>query len=213
MNISLNTITQSLAKTRIMPLLTLKDSSIAPDIAKSLIEGGIKVVEVTFRTEAGAQAIEKIKNSKLPILVGAGTVRTFEQAQKAVDCGADFLVTPGFNPLMIKWAQDHQIAIFPGVDSTIAIEQAINANLNFLKFFPAEIGGIKWLKAIYGPYPEISFICTGGISLANLKEYLTQPNVLGIAGSFLCPSDAIARKDFPQITEICKDAKKIVESI
>lgn len=210
---SLNTIIEALAKNRIIGLFTLSDSDIAADLANALYRGGINILEVTFRTQAGLIALKNIKKLNLPILVGAGTIRTIDQAQNAVEAGADFFVTPGYNPKIIKWAQDHQVPIIPGVDSTIAIEQAVDAGLSTLKFFPADIGGIKWLKAINGPYSDIKFITTGGISLANLKEFLTQPNVLAVAGTFLCPSDAIKQKNFDQITEICKSAKKIIESL
>lgn len=205
---------ESLKKTKVIPIVTIPQEDLAVPLAQAFLKGGIDWMEITFRNKNAAGALLRLKESKLPIHYGAGTVRTLENAQVALQAGAEFFVSPGFNPKIVQWAYDHNIWILPGVDSTIGIEQAIDAGLTVLKMFPAaELGGIDWLKAMQGPYYDIVFIPTGGINLNNLKEYLSLKNVLAVGGSFLAPANLITEKKFDQITEICKQVNLIVQKL
>jgi 2-dehydro-3-deoxyphosphogluconate aldolase/(4S)-4-hydroxy-2-oxoglutarate aldolase len=204
-------LTNLLEQSKILAIFTLKDPKLAVPVAKALNAGGITVMEITYRTDAAASSLKHIYDANLPICVGAGTIRTIEQAESALESGAEFFVTPGFNPTIIRWAKDHEIPIFPGIDSTLGIEQALDLGLKILKYFPADIGGTKWLQAMHGPYAEVKFIATGGISLANMVEFLALPNLLAVAGSFLVPNDALQKQDFTMITELARKANESVK--
>jgi len=202
-----------LKKTRLVAVTTIPSSDLAVPLAKSLIEGGVQFIEITFRNENAEKSIKEIKKANLKIFLGAGTVRTIDQAEKAIEAGVQYIISPGFNPKIVSWAQSHKIPVYPGVDSTLGIEQAIDLGLKTLKMFPAaEIGGVAWLKAIKGPYSDINFIPTGGVDMKNLKEFLSLSNVLAVGGSFLAPSDLITQKRFDEIAKICKDAISISKS-
>ncbi len=196
---------------QLIPVVALTDSAVVKPLAQALIDGGVPWLEITFRNEQAIECLSVLQSSKLPIHYGAGTVRTLEQAQQAKELGCEFIVAPGFNPVIIKWAQTNQMPIIPGVDSTFAVEQALALGLSTLKFFPASVQGIKWLKAIKGPYFDVNFIPTGGLSLENFQTYLELSNVMAVAGSFLAPSNLIKAKDFAGIQQLCERARSIVE--
>lgn len=203
-----------LRKTRLIAVTTIPSSDLAVPLAKSLIEGGVQFIEITFRNENAEKSIKEIKNANLNIYLGAGTVRTVDQAERAMKAGVQYIVAPGFNPKIVSWATSHKIPVYPGVDSTLGIEQAIDAGLKTVKMFPAaEIGGVAWLKAMKGPYYDINFIPTGGVDMKNLKDFLSLSNVLAVGGSFIAPSDLLTQKKFDEIVKICKDAISISKSI
>ena len=197
---------QKIFDLKLVPLVVLEDASDAIPMAKALIAGGLPVAEVTFRTDAAADVIRAM--AQIPeILVSAGTVHTVQQARTAVEAGARFIVTPGFQPDVVRWCVEHQIDIIPGTAVPSDIEQALSFGLSVCKFFPAEAyGGVKTLKALAGPYADIRFMPTGGISLDNMKDYLALPNVAAIGGSFMTPSKAVREKDWAKVTEACKTA-------
>ncbi len=200
--------------TRILPAVALPHNDAAVPIAKALLAGRINFIEITFRNQYAEEGIRQIKEANLPIYVGAGTVRSIAQAKKAVSAGASFLVAPGYNSDLVEWSAEHKIPIFPGVDSTEGIEKADKQGLKSLKLFPASaVGGIKWLKAVRGPYFDFTFVPAGGVSLENLEEYLSQPNVLAVSGSFLTPKDAMKNGDYEKITENCKRALETVKRV
>lgn len=204
----------SLKKTRIIALVTIPDPELAVPLAQALLAGGIDWLEITFRNDYAEEALKKIHEAKIPIHIGAGTVRTVYQVQKAYEGGAEFLITPGFNDAVSKFAQKHKIPIFPGIDSTLGIEQAQDLGLSILKFFPAvDAGGIGWLKAMQGPYFDIQFIPTGGINFSNMAEFLTLKNVIAIGGTFIAPFELIKAKKFEEITNLAKKAVSIAASI
>lgn len=201
-------------KTKLVAIVTIPDADLVVPLAKALIAGGVKIMEITFRNDQAADALKELQAAKLPINYGAGTVRSIDQCQVAVDAGARFLLSPGFNDIVVKWALDNNIPFFPGVDSTLGIEKAYDIGLKMLKFFPAaELGGPKWLKAMKDPYFDIKFIPTGGVSLENLKEYIELPNVIAVGGTFLAPKDLIQAQNFAEITATCKKAVTIVKSL
>lgn len=198
---------QKIFDLKLVPLVVLDDATDAVPMAKALVEGGISVAEVTFRTDAAADVIRAMAEQVPEILVGAGTVHTVAQAQTAVEAGAKFIVTPGFQPDVVRWCVEHQVDIVPGTAVPSDIEQAISFGLSVCKFFPAEAyGGVKTLKALKGPYADIRFMPTGGVSLDNMNDYLALSNVVAVGGSFMTPSAAVKAKDWDKVTEACRTA-------
>jgi len=198
----------------VVPVIAIENASDAVGLGDALIEGGLPCAEITFRTAAAASAIRTLCNSHPGILVGAGTILTKSDAETAVDAGASFVVTPGFDGDLVDWCLGQRIPVIPGVMTPTDINAAINRKLNVLKFFPAEAaGGIKTLKAISGPYGNIKFVPTGGITLGNLEEYLSLPNVVACGGSWLVKKDQISSGEFDTIESLVREAVQLVDRI
>ena len=173
-----------------------------------MANGGIRVAEVTFRTDTAAESIASIKHNRPDILVGAGTVLTLDQLDAAVDAGALFIVAPGFNPKIVEACIGKNIPIIPGVTNPSQIEVAMNYGLKVLKFFPAELsGGIPMLKAFGSVYP-VKFIPTGGLNIQNFTDYLALSNVAACGGSWMVKGDLISAGQFDKITELSAAAKE-----
>lgn len=207
-------IMDALGMDRVMAVIAVDQPGKAVAIARAMAEGGIRWIEVMFRSPNAHACLQAIIEEDIPgAIVGAGTIRTIDQAERARDVGARFLVAPGLNEEIVVWAKPRMMLV-PGVDSTLGIEIAARHELRVLKFFPAvESGGIPWLKAVAGPYPDVAFVPTGGINMSNLTEYLRQPNVLAVAGSFLAPRDAIESGDHATITRTCRTAVSLAREI
>lgn len=203
----MNSILQKIYEIGIVPVVKLDTPEQALPLGKALIAGDLPVAEVTFRTAAAEESI-KILSKELPdMLIGAGTVLTVEQAKKAVAAGAKFLVSPGFNPEVVKYAVDNNVPITPGVNSPSQIEQGLSMGLNVLKFFPAEqSGGLAMIKALSGPYVNVSFIPTGGIDAKNMNSYLAFKKIIAVGGSWMVKSDLISNGQFDKITELAREA-------
>ncbi len=200
---------QRIERLKLVPVVAIHDAAHAPALADALAAGGLGCAEITFRTAAAPEAI-KAMASRDDMLVGAGTVLNTEQAKQAVDCGAQFLVSPGTNPKVVAWAVDRGVPITPGVATPSDIDLAMSFGLDVLKFFPAEaFGGLKTLKAIAAPYGMVRFIPTGGISAANLAEYLAFKPVLACGGSWMVKNEMIAAGQFDRITELTREAVAI----
>ena len=163
-----------------------------------------------MRTEAGLGAIELLAK-RSEFLVGAGTVHSAEQAAQVRDAGAQFMVTPGFNPKTVAWCVDNNFPVFPGTSSPTDLESALEFELDVVKFFPAEaMGGLKTLKAFHGPYRSIRFMPTGGVSHSNLMDYLSLPYVLACGGSWMAKSNLISEGRFEEITRLAKEATQMI---
>ena len=187
---------------RIVPVIVIDDANQAGQLADALVEGGLPCAEVTFRTAAAAEAIRRMRAQRPEMLVGAGTVLTVKQAADARSAGAQFIVSPGLNPAVVDDCQAHDIEIFPGVCTPTEIEMALGKGISTVKFFPAEpMGGLKFLKAIAAPYGMVNFIPTGGISTANIAEYLAFRKVVACGGSWMAPAEWIAAGQFDRIRE------------
>lgn len=197
---------ESLKKIRIIPVVEIQDAAHAQPLAQALLEGGIPCAEITFRTKAALEALRVM--AKLDgLLVGAGTVLTIDQAQGALDAGATYLVSPGFNPSVVEYCLKHEIPVIPGVATPTEIALALEYGLEVLKFFPAEaFGGLNTLKALSAPYGQVQFIPTGGIVPHNLAAYLQFPQVLACGGSWMVKPDFIAQKDFASIVRLSQEA-------
>ncbi|HCU08187.1 MAG TPA: 2-dehydro-3-deoxyphosphogluconate aldolase [Clostridiales bacterium] len=207
----MNSITDTIRQLGIVPVIKIDDPEQAVPLAKALEAGGLPLAEVTFRTSAAAQAIRNITAGCPEILVGAGTVTTTDQVDAAMDAGAAFLVSPGFNPRIVRYCIEKNIPIFPGTCTPGEMEQAMELGLETVKFFPAEAaGGTAFLKAVGGPYPQLRFIPTGGINPENIAAYLKIKSVVACGGSWMVPADRIAAKDFETITRLTAGAVALV---
>ncbi|MBO1256220.1 bifunctional 4-hydroxy-2-oxoglutarate aldolase/2-dehydro-3-deoxy-phosphogluconate aldolase [Alteromonas sp. 5E99-2] len=191
----------------VVPVLVVNDVNKAVPLANALIEGGIKVLEVTLRTEAALSVIEVIAKEVPEAFIGAGTVTNAQDLKSVTDAGAKFAISPGLTSNLLSAGMSGSIPLIPGIASISDLMTAADHGYQFLKFFPAEAaGGIKAIKSIGGPFPNITFCPTGGISPANYLDYLALKNVRCVGGSWLAPDDAVANNDWSTITELAKAA-------
>lgn len=198
----------------IVPVIEIEDPAKAVALAKALIDGGINCAEVTFRTAGAAEAIKNMTEAYPDMLVGAGTVLTREQVDKAVNAGARFIVSPGLNPDTVKYCIEKQIPVVPGVVTPSEIELALSLGLTFVKFFPAEAaGGLKMIKAVSAPYKSVSFMPTGGININNINEYLSFDRIVACGGTWIVPKAALKEDNFDEITRLCKEAKQHIMEV
>lgn len=200
---------EKIQKIGIVPVVVLHDAKDAEPLAKALNDGGLPCAEITFRTEAAQEAI-RIMASRFPdMLVGAGTVLTTEQVDRAMEAGAQFIVSPGFNPKIVQYCISKGVPVTPGITSPSEIEQALEYGLEAVKFFPAEAaGGLSMIKAMSAPYSKMMFMPTGGISAQNINDYLAFPKILACGGSWMVNGDLIAAQNFEKIRELCEEAVK-----
>jgi len=205
---------QRIGQIGIVPVVAIEDAARAVALGVALLAGGLPVAEITFRTAAAAAAIRAISDACPDVLVGAGTVLTVTQAEQAAAAGAKFIVTPGFDTAVVEWCLAHNMPITPGVMTPTDINQALAKGLSTLKFFPAEAaGGVKTLKAIAAPYGGVKFVPTGGISAANLADYLRLTAVHACGGSWMVEKSLIAAGDFGAITRLSQEAIAIVRAV
>jgi 2-dehydro-3-deoxyphosphogluconate aldolase/(4S)-4-hydroxy-2-oxoglutarate aldolase len=198
----------------IIPVVSLPKLEYALPLAESLIAGGLPCAEVTFRTAAAADAIEQIAKRFPELFLGAGTVLTTEQAQRALDCGAQFLVSPGTNPTTVDYCLSKGATIFPGVCTPSEVEINLAKGVDVLKFFPAEpAGGINFLKAICAPYGQVKFIPTGGIDAKNLGHYLALPQVLACGGSWMVKPEWFEAGEFEKVKLLASEAVALVREL
>jgi len=200
-------------KMRVVPVVAIENAQDAMPLADALIEGGLPCAEITFRTAAAIDAMG-IMAQRGDILVGAGTVLKIDQVKAAVDAGAQFMVSPGFNPKVVGYCVENNIAITPGISTPSDIEAALELGVEVLKFFPAEaFGGLKTLKAMSGPYTTVQFVPTGGINPANLVEYLQFPKTLACGGTWIAKTALISDGKFGAIVKNAREAVEIVNTL
>ena len=198
----------------VIPVVVLNDAKDAIPLADALVEGGLSCAEVTFRTEAAEESIRLMCGKYPGMLVGAGTVLTIEQVERAVGAGAKFIVSPGFDPEIVDYCLEKKIPVLPGCVTPSEIAQAVKRGLKTVKFFPAEqSGGVSMLKAMAAPYTMLKFMPTGGINKENLKEYLGFNKVLCCGGSWMVKGDMIENSQFDKIKEMTKEAVKMAQEI
>ena len=207
----MNQIFNKLWEYGIVPVTKIKNSDDAIPLAKALKKGGLPIVEITFRSDAAVDAIQKISSTIPDILIGAGTVTDIYKAAKAIEAGARFIVTPGFNKNVAEFCIKNEIPLLPGCSTPTDIENAMEYKLEVIKFFPAEAaGGLDMIKAISAPYSHISFVPTGGINIDNMNDYLDFPKILAVGGSWLTPENLIQEGKFEEITE---KARKTIQKM
>ena len=193
----------------IVPVVVLEDAKDAVPTAKAMVAGGIDVMEITFRTAAAADSIRAVAAEVPEMLVGAGTVVNLEQCKLAVECGAKFIVSPGYDEEVVSWCCDNGIAVCPGCVTPTEIMMALKHGLKVLKFFPANVyGGLGAIKALAGPFGGVKFIPTGGVNLQNVGEFIADSHIHAVGGSWVCPKADIAAGNFDKITELCKESRK-----
>jgi len=191
----------------IVPVVKLDDASKTVALGKALLDGGIPVAEITFRTGGAASSIAQLRDNLPDLVTGAGTVLSVEQAKQAKQAGARFIVSPGFNEAVVDYCLGQGIPVIPGVNSPDGIEKGMAKGLSVLKFFPAEAsGGTAMLRAFSGPYGLMNFLPTGGINLQNLSQYIRIPSVWAVGGTWMIDQDAIAKGDWEHIRKLCHEA-------
>ena len=203
----MNAILEKISAIGIVPVIAINDVEKAVPLAKALCEGGLPCAEVTFRTAEAEESIKRISDAFPDMMVGAGTVLTTDQVDRAVAAGAKFIVSPGLNPKIVRYCVEKNIPITPGVANASDIEQAIELGLDVVKFFPAEVnGGIKAIKALAAPYVNMKFMPTGGVSAKNLNDYLSFEKIIACGGSWMVDSAMINAGEFDKIRELTAEA-------
>ena len=203
------TVLERLANAGVVPVVVLEDAKDAIPVAKAMLAGGVDVMEITFRTAAAADSIKAVAESCPEMLVGAGTVLNLTQCKLAVEMGAKFIVSPGFDAEVVDWCIANQIPVTPGCVTPTEITAAVNRGLKVIKFFPANVyGGLNAMKNLAAPFVGIKFLPTGGVNAANIKEYIDAPFIHAVGGSWVCPKDAVKAGDWDKITALCAEARK-----
>ena len=198
-----------LAQSGVVPVVVLEDAKDAVPTAKAMLAGGIDVMEITFRTAAAADSIKAVAQECPDMVVGAGTVINLEQCKLAVECGAKFIVSPGYDEETVAWCCDNGIPVTLGCVTPTEIMMALKHGLKVLKFFPANVyGGLSAIKSLAGPFGGVKFIPTGGVNAQNLAEFISSPYIHAVGGSWICPKADIAAGNFDKITALCKEARK-----
>ena len=204
-----NLILDRLARAGVVPVVVLEDAKDAIPTAKAMLAGGIDVMEITFRTAAAPDAIRAVAENCPDMLVGAGTVLNLQQCKLAVEMGAKFIVSPGFDAEVVDWCISQGIPVTPGCVTPTEITAAVNRGLKVIKFFPANIyGGLNAMKNLAAPFVGIKFLPTGGVNAQNLREYIDAPFIHAVGGSWVCPQAEIAAGNFEKITALCAEARQ-----
>ena len=198
---------EKLSLAGIVPVIKVEDAADAVPLCRALSDGGLPVAEITFRSDAAQEAIRRVHAELPDVILGAGTVITREQVDRAIEAGAAYIVSPGINPDIVHYCQEKDVPIVPGCANPSDIEVALSLGLKTVKFFPAEpLGGIKLIKAMSAPYGSVTFLPTGGINEQNLNDYLSFPKIVACGGSWMVPGDAVAQKDWKRIEELTRSA-------
>ena len=208
----MNALNERISEIGVVPVIKLNHPERdAANLGRALCAGGVPVAEITFRAAGADAAIRLMKEACPDMIVGAGTVTNTAQIDAVIAAGGQFIVSPGFDPELVQYAQEKNIPIFPGCTTASEYHQALKYNLEIIKFFPAEqSGGLAKIKALSAPFPQFRVMPTGGISLKNLKEYLSSPVIAACGGSYMVTSDLIDNQKWGEITELCKKSREIV---
>lgn len=210
----MNETLQQLHDIGLVPVVKINDAANAVPLAKALVAGGLPAAEITFRTAAAAESIRAIAEACPEVVVGAGTVLTTKQVDEAVAAGAQFIVSPGFNPKVVDYCLAHDILMAPGISDASGVEQCLERGLEVVKFFPAEqAGGLPYIKALAGPYADVRFMPTGGISPANLVSYLSCPAVFCCGGTWMVKEDLIDEGRFDEVERLCREAVELMKDV
>ncbi|WP_032093797.1 bifunctional 4-hydroxy-2-oxoglutarate aldolase/2-dehydro-3-deoxy-phosphogluconate aldolase [Necropsobacter rosorum] len=201
-----------LAQLKVVPVIALEQAEDILPLADTLAANGLPVVEITFRSAAAEAAIRLLRRHNPAILIAAGTVLTPDQVVRAKNAGADCIVTPGFNPRIVRLCQALNIPVTPGVNNPMAIEAALEMGIRAVKFFPAEAsGGVKMIKALLGPYAQLQIMPTGGINVHNINDYLAIPNIVACGGSWFVDKSLIAAKNWDEIGRLVREVVNLVK--
>ncbi|AWE43256.1 bifunctional 4-hydroxy-2-oxoglutarate aldolase/2-dehydro-3-deoxy-phosphogluconate aldolase [Actinobaculum sp. 313] len=200
-------------KCGLVPVVVLEDAADAVPLARAMLAGGINVMEITFRTDAAEESIRAVTAEVPGMLVGAGTVRNLDECRRALAAGANFVVSPALDVEVVAHCLDADVPVLPGTATPTDINTARNLGLRLVKFFPAgAYGGLKALKALHGPFPDMLFLPTGGVNSGNAGDYLRTPYVVAVGGSWVCPEADIMAHRFEKITELCAAARESIDA-
>ena len=210
----MSTVAEKIAGFGVVPVVVLDDVKDAAPLAKALVEGGLPCAEVTFRTAAAEESIRIMATEYPDMFVGAGTVLTIEQVDRAVAAGSKFIVSPGFDPEIVDYCLEKEIPVFPGCITPSEVAQAVKRGLKVVKFFPAEqFGGVATIKAMAAPYVGLKFLPTGGVSAKNLESYLSCDKIIACGGSWMVKGDLVKAGKFDEIKNLTEEAVKLAASI
>ena len=199
---------ERLDRAGVVPVVVIDDAKDAVPTANAMVAGGIDVMEITFRTAAAPEAIKAVAENCPDMLVGAGTILNVEQCKLAIEMGAQFIVSPGFDADVVRYCIENGVTVTPGCVTPTEITAAVNMGLKVIKFFPANIyGGLNAMKNLSAPFVGVKFMPTGGVNAANVKEYIDAPFIHAVGGSWVCPKADIAAGNFEKITALCKEAR------
>ena len=209
----MNALNNRISQIGVVPVIKLNHPERdAAELGRALCAGGVPVAEITFRAAGADRAIRLMKDACPDMLVGAGTVTATAQIDAVIEAGGDFIVSPGFDPELVAYAQEKGIAVYPGCTTASEYHQALKFGLEVIKFFPAEqSGGLAKIKALAAPFPMFRVMPTGGISLKNLKEYLSCPVIAACGGSYMVTAELIDSNRWDEITELCRKSREIVK--
>lgn len=208
------TLGDTLASAPVIPVVVIEDASHAVPVAKALAAGGLSIIEITLRTACAPDAIAAIAESAPEVVIGAGTVLNGAQYRTATEAGAKFIVSPGLDETVVGLAGDDNVPVYPGIATASELQRAWNLGVRIVKFFPAgQAGGVPMLKALSAVFRDVQFVPTGGVSAANLGDYLSIPSVIACGGSWLTPKDAMASGDFERIEGLAREAVGIAEKL
>jgi len=203
------TVLERLRNSIVVPVVVLDDVKDAVPTAKAMAAGGVDVMEITFRTAAAPQCIKAVSEACPEVLVGAGTIVNLEQCKLAVEMGAKFIVSPGFDAEVVAWCVENGIAVTPGCVTPTEIMAAMELGLKVVKFFPANVyGGLNAMKNLSAPFVGMKFLPTGGVNTQNIREYIEAPFIHAVGGSWVCPKAEIAAGNFEKITALCAEARQ-----
>lgn len=210
----MNELLKKIEQVGVVPVVVLHDAKDAKPLAKALCDGGLPCAEVTFRTEAAEESIRIMAEAFPEMLIGAGTVLTTEQVERAVAAGAKFIVSPGFDPEVVDYCLAKHIPVLPGCITPSEVAQAVKRGLEVVKFFPAEqFGGVATIKALSAPYTNVRFMPTGGVNAKNLADYLGFSKIIACGGSWMVKGDLVAAGEFDKIKEMTEEAVALVKEI
>lgn len=210
----MSNVAEIIQKMGVVPVVVLNNAKDAAPLAKALCEGGLPCAEVTFRTDAAEESIAIMSKEYPEMFVGAGTVLTTEQVDRAVNAGAKFIVSPGFDPEIVDYCLEKEIPVFPGCITPSEVAQAVKRGLKVVKFFPAEqFGGVATIKALSAPYVGLKFMPTGGVSAKNLESYLNCDSIVACGGSWMVKGDLVKAGEFDKIRELTEEAVALVKKI
>ncbi len=209
----MNALNNRISQIGVVPVIKLNHPERdAAELGRALCAGGVPVAEITFRAAGADRAIRLMKEACPDMLVGAGTVTATSQIDAVIEAGGNFIVSPGFDPELVAYAQEKGIAVYPGCTTASEYHQALKFGLEVIKFFPAEqSGGLAKIKALAAPFPMFKVMPTGGISLKNLKEYLSCPVIAACGGSYMVTAELIDSNRWDEITALCRKSREIVE--
>lgn len=210
----MNNIIKKIEESGVIPVVKLNSPASAVPLARALRAGGINCAEITFRSDAAEESIRRISREMPDFFIGAGTVLSPEKADAAIAAGASFIVSPGFNPNVVKHCIEKDYTIIPGVITPSEIELAMSCGLSYLKFFPAEAaGGLKMIKAMSAPYQTVRFMPTGGLNIKNLSDYMNCKMVFACGGTWIAPTDTIDNGNFDEIENAAREASELLKEI